>query len=155
MQRDYFAELYVAGILADMKWNVYFPKRDVGFDFIITKQIGETMFVRPVQVKGKYATVAKTDKPIYGYSGRLTALHADMVLAIPFFSEERIPLCVAYLSRKAIKQNQNKKNYYSYPCTFVNRCARPRPYYRRFFDEDGLKLLERVDFSTQTAEAES
>jgi hypothetical protein len=37
--RDYFAEMYVAGILADKGWNVYFPKRDIGFDFIITKEV--------------------------------------------------------------------------------------------------------------------
>lgn len=33
---DYFAELYVAGRLADAGWNVYFPHRDKGFDFIIS-----------------------------------------------------------------------------------------------------------------------
>ena len=37
MSRDYFAEMYVAGILADNGWNIYFPRRDNGFDFIITK----------------------------------------------------------------------------------------------------------------------
>lgn len=36
---DYFAELFVAGRLADAGWNVYFPHRDQGFDFIITKTI--------------------------------------------------------------------------------------------------------------------
>jgi len=30
--RDYFAEMYVAGILADKGWNIYFPRRDKGFD---------------------------------------------------------------------------------------------------------------------------
>lgn len=37
--RDFFAELYVAGILGDAGWSIYFPKRDVGFDFIITKEV--------------------------------------------------------------------------------------------------------------------
>src|SRR5216683_3941776 len=32
---DYLVELYVAGVLADAGWNVYFPHRDEGFDFII------------------------------------------------------------------------------------------------------------------------
>jgi hypothetical protein len=27
---DYFAELFVAGLLADAGWNVYFPHRDQG-----------------------------------------------------------------------------------------------------------------------------
>jgi len=37
--RDFFAELYVAGILGDAGWSIYFPKRDVGFDFIATKEL--------------------------------------------------------------------------------------------------------------------
>ena len=61
MSRDYFAEMYVAGILADHGWNIYFPRRDKGFDFIITKDLGERMLVRPVQVKGLYPTGAKTE----------------------------------------------------------------------------------------------
>jgi hypothetical protein len=39
---------------------------------------------RPGQVKGKYPTADKTDKNVYGYIGKLTELHPDMVLAIPF-----------------------------------------------------------------------
>lgn len=39
-QRDYFAELHVAGNFGDAGWNVYFPRRDKGFDFIVTKEIG-------------------------------------------------------------------------------------------------------------------
>ena len=32
---DYFAELHVAGRLADAGWDIYFPHRDKGFDFVI------------------------------------------------------------------------------------------------------------------------
>jgi hypothetical protein len=67
--RDSFAELYVAGVLADVGWNVYFPRRDQGFDFIITKQVGESIILRPVQVKGKYPTADKTAKATYGFVG--------------------------------------------------------------------------------------
>src|SRR5947209_1336736 len=63
MSRDYFAEMYVAGILADNGWNIYFPRRDKGFDFIITKPIGDEIIVRPVQVKGKYPEVEISTKP--------------------------------------------------------------------------------------------
>ena len=49
--RDMFAELYVAGLFADAGWDVYFPKRDRGFDFIATKSVDGTIVVRPVQVK--------------------------------------------------------------------------------------------------------
>jgi len=60
--RDYFAEMYVAGILADAGWNVYFPRRDKGFDFVITKHVGSRTIIRAVQVKGKYPGRTKTDK---------------------------------------------------------------------------------------------
>lgn len=50
---DYLAELYVAGVLADAGWNVYFPHRDEGFDFIISKYLGDRIVLRLVQVKGK------------------------------------------------------------------------------------------------------
>jgi hypothetical protein len=36
---DYFAKLFVAGRLADAGWNVYFPHRVQGFDFMITKTV--------------------------------------------------------------------------------------------------------------------
>jgi hypothetical protein len=48
--RDYFAELYVAGILVDAGWSIYFPKRDVGFDFIAVKELRGQVVIRPVQV---------------------------------------------------------------------------------------------------------
>jgi len=51
MGSDYFAELYVAGVLARRGWNLYFPHRDEGFDFMISKIIGNDMVIRPVQVK--------------------------------------------------------------------------------------------------------
>src|SRR5438128_375171 len=65
--RDYFAELYVAGLVADAGWNVYFPHRDRGLDFIASKTGGDgQQIIRPVQVKGKYPCKGKTDKQYYG-----------------------------------------------------------------------------------------
>src|SRR5437763_7577719 len=32
-------------------WHIYFPKRDFGFDFIITKQVEGAIIIRPVPVK--------------------------------------------------------------------------------------------------------
>ncbi len=96
---DYLAELYVAGLLADSGWNIYFPHRDEGFDFIISKCVEADMILRPVQVKGKYPTTGKTNKTSYGYVGKLSALHPEMVLAIPYFSRDcacKTPLCTAY-----------------------------------------------------------
>ena len=64
---DYWAELYVAGKFADSGWNVYFPYRDRGLDFIVTKRVGDRQIIRPVQVKGKHPSDSKTDKAVYGY----------------------------------------------------------------------------------------
>src|SRR2546423_1890750 len=66
--RDYFAELFVAGRFAEAGWNVYFPHRDEGFDFLVAKNTGRGhQLIRPVQVKGKYPRRGKKNKPTYGY----------------------------------------------------------------------------------------
>jgi len=99
--RDYFAELYVAALFGDAGWSVYFPKRDVGFDFIATKPAGGEVLIRPVQVKGLYPTAEKTDKATYGFKGKLTALHNLMVLALPFFHNTNLhaPEHIAFMPR--------------------------------------------------------
>ena len=105
MNRDYFAEMYVAGIFADNDWNVYFPRRDKGFDFIVTKQFETGILVRPVQVKGLYPSDAKTDKRVYGYSGTLSQLHPDMVLVLAYFPTDSgavAPTHIAYMPRSQI-----------------------------------------------------
>lgn len=109
--RDYFAELYVAGILGDEGWSIYFPKRDVGFDFVATKEVEGRVIIRPVQVKGKYPTEEKRDFPTYGYIGELSQLHDEMALAIPFFPTERTgvaPTCIAYMPRWQIRIQRSR-----------------------------------------------
>jgi hypothetical protein len=103
---DYFAELYVAGLMADAGWNVYFPHRDRGLDFIACKTGSDHhQIIRPVQVKGKYPSKDKTNKTSYGYIGRLNQIHPDMVLAIPFFASIAASpaLFVAYMPYSALK----------------------------------------------------
>ena len=142
--RDYFAEMYVAGILADKGWNVYFPRRDKGFDFIITKEFGERIVVRPVQVKGKYPGQGKTDKTVYGYIGKLSQLHHDMVLAIAFFSHDsttKSPECVAYLPRTRISP-QASRGYACQPAKFTDGRAAPRRDYAQYFDDAGIANME-------------
>src|SRR3546814_19890905 len=78
----------VAGVLADAGWDVYFPRRDRGFDMIISRPLEASTVIRPVQVKGKYATDGKTNKAAYGYVGKLSAFHDEMILSIPYFSSE-------------------------------------------------------------------
>jgi hypothetical protein len=132
---DYFAELFVAGRLADAGWNVYFPHRDQGFDFIITKTVnaGE-MLIRPVQVKGKYPTGEKGDQGVYGYVGALD-LNPEMVLAIPFFSHNSpaVPVYVAYMPAKTIRRHS--RGYRCQPARFTNGEPMPRGDHLLFFDE--------------------
>jgi hypothetical protein len=144
---DYFAELYVAGILARAGWNVYFPHRDEGFDFIISKSVGGKMLIRPVQVKGKYPEPNKTDKPVYGYIGQLTQKHPEMVLAIPYFSVDRAgipPEFVAYMPLGQIRPH--KRGCRCLPAEFKGGCPKPRKYYSKFMNENGVGILESDDW---------
>jgi hypothetical protein len=141
--RDYFAEMYVAGILADNGWNIYFPRRDQGFDFIITKPLGDQIIVRPVQVKGKYPGSGRMALPAYGYVGALSQLHPDMVLAIAFFSTDAASVApdhIAYMPRNQIRPCT--RGYACNPAKFSNDRVEPRRDYRRYFDKGGMLLME-------------
>ncbi len=104
---DYSAELVVASTFAEAGWNIYFPHRDQGFDFIVSKDIeGIGELIRPVQVKGKYPTDEKGDKTVYGYVGKLTKLHPEMILAMPFYNSINmiLPNFIAYMPISMIKE---------------------------------------------------
>jgi hypothetical protein len=149
--RDYFAELYVAGILGDAGWNVYFPKRDVGFDFIITKEVHGRVVIRPVQVKGKYPSHGRAEKSTYGYIGKLSQLHPEMVLAISFFPTDQrgvAPVCTAYMPRVQIR-SQASKGFACQPASFRGGKPTPRPSFQRYFDYAGIKLMESTDWSNE------
>jgi hypothetical protein len=145
-KRDYFAELYVAGLFGDAGWSVYFPKRDVGFDFIATKVVNGSTLLRPVQVKGKYATSARADSPIYGYIGVLTANHADMVLAIPYFhlANRHAPEVVAFMPLDMIR-TPSRGGVRCVPASFRDGHAKPRREFKQYFGGSGL---QRVELST-------
>jgi len=148
---DYFAELYVAGLFANAGWNVYFPHRDTGFDFIVTKltDTGHDL-IRPVQVKGKYPTDGKRDKPTFGYVGELSRTHPDMVLAIPFFSKqnESAPIYVAYMPLSLVRKHS--RGVRCEPAGFRDGVISPRRDYARFFDKGGLELLECFEWRETT-----
>lgn len=151
--RDYFAELFVAGRFADAGWNVYFPHRDEGFDFIVTKSVGGAhQIIRPVQVKGKYPTEGKTDKTVYGYVGELSQVHPEMVLVVPFFAGESgdIPSFVAYLPYSMIRPHS--RGYRCEPAAFKGGVPVRRRDHRNFFDAAGLKLIEHSGWSTMGVE---
>lgn len=146
---DYFAELFVAGRFADAGWNVYFPHRDQGFDFIATKPDGAGgQLVRPVQVKRKYPQPQRASRPTYGFIGKLTQVHPEMVLAIPFFpvAQSNTPNCIAYLPFCALKKH--KRGYRCLPAQFKEGAATARRDYAKFFDQSGLTLVESQDSRT-------
>ena len=154
MARDYFAELFVAGKFADAGWNIYFPHRDEGFDFIVAKDVGGGhQLIRPVQVKGKYPEEGKTDKATYGYVGELSQMHPEMVLSIPFFRiGSSVPDSVAYLPMSLIRTHS--RGVRCQPATFRSGAPVPRRDYRRFFDEQGLDLIEQGGFASLTIQAD-
>lgn len=136
--RDYFAEMYVAGVLADAGWDIYFPRRDKGFDMIVSRPSESTTIVRPVQVKGKYASDEKTNKKAYGYVGRLTAFHDDMILAIPYFTSasSAAPVMIAWMSRTALKPHA--RGWRCEPARFIAGKPEARPDFMQYFDDPGL-----------------
>lgn len=137
--------MYIAGLLADAGWEVYFPRRDRGFDMIVSCATTGGILVRPVQVRGKYATGSKTDKARYGYVGALTALHPDMVLALPFFtsSDAVAPRLVAWAPRSALRKAA--RGYAFEPASFVNGEPRMRRDFTRYFGGTGLMTLKNME----------
>lgn len=136
--RDYFAEMYVSGVLADAGWDIYFPRRDKGFDMIVSRPANGATIVRPVQVKGKYASDEKTAKNSYGYVGRLTAFHDDMILVIPYFTGETAaaPALIAWMPRGEIRPHS--RGWKCEPARFGKNGPEPRPGFTHFFGEGGL-----------------
>ena len=140
---DYFAELYVAGRLADAGWNVYFPHRDKGFDFIISKSVTRGgPIIRPVQVKGKYPTDEKGDRNAYGFIGSLSETHSTMILAIAYFGRRSPtdPVCVAYMPLTSFKLN--RRGIRCQPASYKDGIPKPRREFAKFFDGSGIALLD-------------
>ena len=137
--------------MGDNGWSVYFPKRDVGFDFIATKTVFiatktvvSGVLIRPVQVKGLYPSEAKKDKTGYGYIGMLSQLHDDMALVLPYFPTDRAgpaPVCIAFMPRSEVRI-QKGRGYKCFPAKFLSGRAEPRETFRRFFDLDGLRNMD-------------
>ncbi len=151
--RDYSAELHVAGRFADAGWNVYFPHRDRGFDFIVSKDVGKGQHVlRPVQVKGKYPLPSKGSTKTYGFIGKLSKTHPEMVLAIPFYSVEatELPTCIAYMPFVELKSHS--RGVRCQPAAFKNGVPLVRHSFQGFYDNEGLRALEAEDWATTEAD---
>ncbi|MCD3216317.1 hypothetical protein G8S55_03495 [Clostridium botulinum C] len=145
MYSDYSAELIVSAKFCEKGWNVYFPHRDEGFDFIVTKNIeGIGELIIPVQVKGKYPESGTGNRNTYGHDGKLSKVHPEMVLAIPYYSQssKEIPECIAYMPMSQIKESS--RGYRCNPASFKDEKPCKREYFKKFFDDDGLSLLEDI-----------
>jgi hypothetical protein len=150
--RDYLAELYVAGLMGDRGWSIYFPKRDDGFDFISTKAAPSGLIMRPVQVKGLYPTLGKVDKQTYGWRGRLSQTHPDMALVLSFFSPDEktmAPDHLAFIPFASIRPTTSGE-WRSHPAIFKSGRAMPRRHYRPFFGASGLDAMEEKSWSQLT-----
>jgi hypothetical protein len=149
MIRDYFAEMYVAGLFADAGWNVYFPRRDKGFDYIVTREVESSVLVRPVQVKGLYPTAEKRDKAAYGYKGRLSLQHPEMVLALVYFppgATEGTPQHIAYMPWGKIR-SRSRGGYRCVPSLLKDGIVTPRRNFAPYFDEPGLDAVGQLNWA--------
>ncbi len=142
--RDYLAEMCVAGVLADNGWNVYFPHRDVGFDMIATFSHNSEILIRPIQVKGKYPNDGKLNKPVYGFVGKLTAMHHDMALVIPYFTKDsgNFPDHIAWVPPHLIRPHS--RGFSAQYAKFTDGKASPRRDFVHLFDQRGLSALSEV-----------
>lgn len=142
--RDYLAELFVAGIMGDAKWQIYFPKRDEGFDFIAIKRTANGTLMRPVQVRGLYPTPEKKDRGVYQWRGKLTQTHPDMIVAFCYFSSDATtvaPTCVAYVPLEYMKK-PSRGGYRFDGASLKGGRVSPRRDSKHFFDWEGLRALD-------------
>jgi len=149
MARDYFAEMYVAGLLADEGWNIYFPRRDKGFDYVVTLETESGVLVRPIQVKGRYPQDGKSDKSTYGYSGKLSLLHPDMALVLVYFplgASEGTPQHIAYMPRGQVRP-RSRRGYRCVPSSLRPGIVTPRRKYVGYFDGPGLLAMRSANWT--------
>lgn len=144
--RDYLAELFVAGTMGDAKWQIYFPKRDEGFDFIAVKRTVTGTIMLPVQVKGLYPTAAKKDKAAYRWRGTLSQVHEDLILAVVYFTPDpdtTAPSHVAYVPLSHLKR-PSRGGYGFYGASLKGGQITPRRDSKHFFDRKGLQALDSI-----------
>lgn len=147
------AELIVAGQFAENGWNIYSPHRDIGFDFIATKFVKDRVLIRPVQVKGRYPRTFRDIASLGKGAMELNQSHEEMVLAMPFFVPEgglKKLVTVAFLPWGQLRERPDK-SHRSVPARIVNGKIVARPYFEKFFDSPGLKLMERADWKYTAA----
>lgn len=139
--RDMFAEMYVAAMLADAGWELYFPRRDRGFDMIALKRVEDGNLIRPIQVKGKYPEAGTGDRAAYGYVGRINGWHDDMVLALPFFDQDgsASPSHIAWMPRASLLSCA--RGYRCQPARLIGGVVSPKPGSTIYFGREGLDRI--------------
>ena len=143
--RDYLAELFVAGTMGDAKWQIYFPKRDEGFDFIAVKRTATGTIILPVQVKGLYPTAAKKDRGVYPWRGALSQIHPDLILAVVYFTPDpdtTAPAHVAYVPFSNLKR-PSRGGYRFDGASLKGGQVMPRRDFKQYFDRPGLQALNK------------
>jgi hypothetical protein len=71
-------------------------------------------------------------------------MHQEMVLAIPFFSagNKTKPIFVAFMPYSQIKNHC--RGYHCEPASFKDGEAKPRRDFKKFFDIEGILLMENL-----------
>jgi len=152
------AELIVAAQMVEHDWNIYSPHVDEGFDFIAVLPLpNQDVLMRPVQVRGRYPEVERDRLKEGKRNSRLSQVHDDMVLALPYFKEEDglhkletvafLPLKAIGLTKRLIRRT-GKISYYCSPMPAQRKGNKflPRRDYERFFDGPGIELMARADW---------
>lgn len=148
------AELAVAAFLAQHGWQIYYRRRDVGFDFIISKTVDGHNILRPVQVRGRYHH-GHADTPYFGHQRiKLSQTHPEMVLAMPFYQGDHVlrPLFIGFFPWTQIRPNRDGRTYRCLPARIRGGRISIRRDFRKFFDDAGCALMERPDFREQQIE---
>jgi hypothetical protein len=104
-------------------------------------------------VKGLYPTEIKGNKTTYGYRGKLTQLHDDMVLVLPYFTTDKVgpaPACIAYMPRSEIRK-QTGSGFRCAPAKFSAGRAVPRKSFDKYFDRKGLVAMASEGWGARVA----
>jgi hypothetical protein len=145
------SELAVAAYLAQHDWHIYYPRRDVGFDFIVSKLVGGGMLLRPVQVRSRRPR-GQSDRKYFGHQRtKLSQTHPEMVLAMPFYDSGHVlrPLFIGFFPWSQIHANRDGERYHCLPAKVSGGRISIRRDFRKFFDDAGCTLMEREDFREQ------
>ena len=105
---------------------------------------------KPVSIVRRYPSGDKTDKSVYGYVGKLTQTHPEMVLVIPYFSASSpdTPVYIAFIPWASVKPHS--RGFRCEPATYRSGEPRPRREFQKFFGEEGIARLDSLTWKMET-----